>query len=142
MNARDRDFLRRASKTLQREAAAHREPTLRRIAALTIYGPADGFHLSFERACRLVYDYRKSPEPTCIMHETPAQTRARHLAERVNRYLADHPGHTITRAVTRVLADGGAPRFYFGVDHGMRLLRQYLRRHTEYAQTSPMRQAL
>lgn len=142
MNARDRDFIRRALKTLQRENAAHREPTLRRVAALTIFGPAAGFHISFERACRLVYDYRKTTRTTDLVQETPSQTRARHISERVDAYQAEHPGSSVTRALTSILADGGAPRFYFGVDHGIHLLRHYLRRHTEFTPLLTLRQAL
>lgn len=115
--------------TLQRERAAHREPTLRRIAALTIYGPADGFHIGFDRAMRIVYDYRNRAGDAVpdLVHETPSQVRARHINSRVQQYLAAHPQAPLTRAVTRVLADGGAPRFYFSVDHGMRILRKHLK---------------
>lgn len=134
MNTRDNDFIRRALLTLQREHAAHRQPSLRRIAALTIYGPADGFHIGFDRALRIVYDYRNRPGNLLpdIVHETPSQVRARHLNSRVNQYLADHPGAPITRAITRVLADGGAPRFYFSVEHGMRLLRKHIKINYAY----------
>lgn len=136
MNTRDNDFIRRALLTMQRENAAHRRPSLRRIAALTIYGPADGFHIGFDRAVRIVYDYRRRASNPDIVHETPSQVRARHLSQRVARYLADHPKATITSAVTRVLADGGAPRFYFSVDHGMRLLRKHIKINYEYNNTS------
>jgi hypothetical protein len=137
---RNRDFIKRCLVTAERERARGTEPTVRRIVALTVYGGAGGYFLSFDRAMALVYAYHKIPvderRPCCNEH--PSQVRARHLAEAAERVRSER-GVSLTEAVTTVLKSQYAPRYYFSVEYGMRLFNQYTQRQTQY---KPVRAAV
>jgi hypothetical protein len=130
---RNRDFISRCVKTAEREQARGCTPSVRRIVALTVFGGAGGYFMSFDRAMHLVYNYHNIPvdmrRPK--RDERPSQVRARHLTEAAER-LSVERSVSLTEAVTMVLKSAHAPRFYFSVEYGMRLFNQYTKRQTVY----------
>lgn len=130
---RNADFIGRCIETARRERKRGTEPGTRRIVALTVYGPAGGYYITYKRALTIVKRYMATPpekrEP--IVKETPAQARARNLAEETQEAMA-HYGITLEKAVTHVMGKARARRFYFSVDYGMKLFSQLTARSTRY----------
>ena len=125
---RDRDFVERARRVLAAEhERGNRTVTLRRLAALTVYGPAGSFHVGFARAYSQVSAFRRMPpQRRRAWASTPCRCRVRDMAARVDSLLEPGRRPSVARALTAVMSQG-APRFYFSVRYGMRILRKHLR---------------
>lgn len=130
---RNADFIRRCIETARREQRRGAEPSARRIVALTVYGPAGGYYISYKRALETVRHYKKIPadERVPIVKESPAQTRARNLTEETEAAMSAY-GMTVGQAVTHVLGRGRARRFYISVEYGMRLFLRGTQRTVNY----------
>lgn len=79
------------------------------IVRRAIYTPAAGYYMSYNRALRLIYGC----SDICRDEDGIGLQRAEALRRAVDKYRARHPQASIPRAVADVLADNGAPRYYF-----------------------------
>jgi hypothetical protein len=127
---RDRAFIKKCLKNLQAERARGVEPSVRRIVALTIFGGADSFYISFDRALAMVAVCHKIPveeRVKLLVKQTPSQVRCRHITDLVEKLVAEK--HiSLTQATLDVLCMNHAPRFYFTIPYGMRLFNKYVKR--------------
>jgi hypothetical protein len=130
---RNRDFIRRCMITAQTELDRGHRASTRRIALLTIYNEAGGYYISFDHACMIFSKYRKlsDKELQTKCEDKPAVMRAKQLTLRV-KTLMETRHLKLTEAMTKVLVGEHAPRFYFSVDYGMRLLNRYTKQSTVY----------
>ena len=94
------------------------------IVRRAIYTPAAGYYLSYNRALRLIYGC----SDICRDEDGIGLQRAEALRRAVDKYRARHPQASIPRAVADVLADNGAPRYYFRPEQGRRILADEVRR--------------
>lgn len=123
---RDADMRRRAQAHLQAEQRRGANPSLRRIAVLTVYGGASSFFMEYIQARRLLSEYRRSVESGTAVRQSDEnmfQTRIRHISEAVDREMAADPVITLCQALRRVLIYGSAPRFYVSIPSAMDILR-------------------
>ena len=132
---RNRDFISRCLQTAERERARGENPSVRRIVALTVFGGACHYYVSYERAAAMVYKYHNIPvdERRPSIDERPSQVRARHITEQVEQISAKEQ-IPLSDALTKVLTSKHAPRFYFSVEYGMRLFNKYTSRKVDYKQ--------
>lgn len=123
---RDADFVRRARQVLENERRRGVEPSPRRVAVLTVFGGADSFHISYNRALGELYKLlRGETERADPAWAEPWQLRITHLAARVAEKMALNCECSLPEALLQVFGDGGATRFYIGVPRAMQLLRKY-----------------
>lgn len=130
---RNRDFIRRCLITANAEREHGHRATTRRIALLTIYNEAGGYFISYERARRIYLRYSRFSDIKLQPKSTdrPSVVRAKQFTLRV-RTLIKSQHFKRHEAITKVLAGEHAPRFYFSVDYGMRLLNRYTKQTTVY----------
>lgn len=102
------------------------------IVRRAIYTPAAGYYLSYNRALRLIYGC----SGICRDEDGIGLQRAEALRRAVDKYRARHPQASIPRAVADVLADNGAPRYYFRPEQGRRILADEVRRRLRDGQLS------
>lgn len=126
LQARDADFVARALRNLEREHSRGVEPTLRRLAVLTVFGGASAYYLSFGQAYNAVLRWLATPADQRPDAATAPARRLRiiHLGRRVLELKADNPALSVTEALTRIYMEGGAPRFYMTVQRGVLILRR------------------
>ena len=132
---RDRDLRRKAFEHLQAEKRRGKNPSLRRIAVLTVFGGADHFYVDYTSARRAMAVYRRHrDEGTAdIATETAVKARSRHISDAVDRMIKADPLMSLPDALRHVLVSVPAPRFYISVPTAMRLLRPYLRMTASYS---------
>lgn len=123
---RNADFIRRALRIWRQARLRGEDLTLRRLALLTVFGGADHFYLCYNRALQEVYRFRLARAAGHVCRageESASRSRIRHLVDRVESHMGAEPGLTVNDALTMVFAEGGAPRFYIGIERGMAILR-------------------
>jgi hypothetical protein len=130
---RNSDFMRRCLITIEREHARGITPSVRRIVALTIFGGANSYYLDYYYAYGLVSKLIRIPREkrNKEIRNTPAQQRARMLTNAVEKVMNEQKT-TLSNALSYVLINQSAPRFFMTIKYGMRLFNEHTKKYVSY----------
>lgn len=125
---RNRDFVRRCVELYAVMSRSGQSPDVRTVVKSVIYSGAGGYYISYDHVARKVVRILVKPrDQRCVPGEKAHQMRLRHIAEAVEKRLTEHPLMTFSDALRDELNRGHAPRFYFSVEHGVRIFYAYTR---------------
>ncbi|MDO5394445.1 MAG: hypothetical protein Q4F07_00615 [Bacteroidales bacterium] len=125
---RDNDLLAQARRVIAAERARGCEPSLRRVAVLSVFSPAKSFYAGYMNLYRGASHFlaaQKDSHTGTADSCSASQARIRTVALRC-RDLMEKRGMSLSAALTVVLA-GGAPRFYISIPYAMRIIGNALR---------------
>ena len=122
---RNRDFKERCRQVVVDEMLTGYIPSVRRVAVLTVFGSAPGFYVDYQHTYNALCKRAKAAKAGVEVAGSYGlcEERMREIEKRVAALMAEK-GWSRARALTEVINNGRAPRFYMTVRDAMNLVRE------------------